>query len=179
MNLLKKYLYLIKIDRDIMKTLKNRRTITKCHQKYALCPAAKCVPNPLDDKKALCDCFVETGTNYSVRGRSRKSTCKSIKRYKKKGVEYIYSTFSPIIKKKGYSRIFCPSKGINLDCMNKLCSVDPQNPKRAICVCSKTNNRGKKWATFNKKNTSSSCIYLSGASKIDSQKMDQFIKKKE
>jgi len=71
----------------------NEEKIIKCNQKYALCPAAKCVPNPFDSNQAYCDCFVKTGVNYSVRNES----CNNLQPFKESSNEYIYSTFSPII----------------------------------------------------------------------------------
>ena len=75
----------------------------------------------------------------------------------------------------GYERISCPSNGVNLNCMNKICSINPNDPTKAICICSKINNQNNDWVTFNKKNTKSSCNYLSGASNIDFKRMNDFI----
>ena len=150
----------------------NTNKIIKCNQKFALCPQAKCLPSPTNKNNGLCECFVKTGINYSVGGNS----CNNLTHYKDGLNEYIYSTFSPIIKKMGYNRITCPSNGVMLNCMNKICSVDPNNPDRAICECSKVNTNNKQWSTFNKNNTNSSCNYLSGAFLDDSTNMDLFIK---
>lgn len=151
----------------------NNQKIIKCNQKYALCPAAKCIPDPFNNNNAYCDCFVKTGVNYSIGGNS----CKDLSSYHgATGNEYIYSTFSPEIKNMGYHEISCPSQGTNLNCMNKICSVDPNNPGKAICVCSKIDNQGETWATFNKNNTNSSCNYLSGASNTGYNQMNEFIK---
>jgi hypothetical protein len=78
-------------------------------------------------------------------------------------------------KSMGYKRISCPSNDTNLNCMNKLCSINPNNPNKAICVCNKLNNNGNKWYTFNKNNTAPICNYQSGTSLTDYEKMVSFI----
>lgn len=167
----KKYLKITK--RNYKNNVKNK-TIKKCNQKYALCPAAKCVQDPYNEKNAYCSCFTKKGVNYSIGNKS----CKNLRGYKKNKQEYIYSTFSPTIQSMGYKRITCPSKGVNLNCMNKLCTVNPNNHKNAICVCTKTNNQGKKWTTFNKNKKKTSCNFLSGSKLNLTKKMTQFISKK-
>jgi hypothetical protein len=149
--------------------------VVTCNQPYALCPAAKCIPDPLNSNNAYCICDVANGVNYSYGNK----TCDEIAPYEGNlGEQYIYSTFSPSLLAQGYEAINCPSKGINLNCMNKKCSIDPHNPKQSICNCSITNNHGQKWTTLNKKNTSSSCNYLSGASTEMENKLMQFINNK-
>ena len=138
----------------------NKRTI-KCNQTFALCPAAECTPDPLKSNNVYCPCKVSTGANYSYGNK----TCDEISPYTgDNGEKYIYSTFSPIIASLGYEQVSCPSKGVNLNCMNKLCTVNPNNPKEAICVCNSTNNNGESWFSWQKKNTKSSCNYVSGGS---------------
>lgn len=157
-----------------LRSLKRKsKKMVKCNMKFGLCPAAKCIPYPNDDSKAYCMCDVVTGPNYSVGN----DDCGKIKSYKtKSGKEIIYSTFSPIIKtKRNYRLQKCPPKATNLDCMNKICSVDPNNPKKAICLCDKLDNKGLKWATFNKKNEPAICNYKSGASVKDYLKTKKFI----
>jgi len=149
--------------------------VVKCNQSYALCPAAKCIPDPLNTNNAYCICDVANGVNYSY----GTQTCAEIAPSEGKlGEQYIYSTFSPVLLSQGYEAINCPSKGINLNCMNKKCSINPHNPKQSICNCSITNNQGQEWTTLNKKNTSSSCNYLSGASTEMENKLMQFINNK-
>lgn len=134
---------------------------------------AKCVPNPLNNNLAFCFCDVKKGINFSVNNNS----CKKISPfYGINGEKYIYSTFSPIISKLGYERINCPPNGVNLNCMNKICSINPHDPTKAICICSKIDNENNIWSTFNKKNTKSSCNYLSGSSISDTIQMEDFMK---
>jgi len=114
----------------------NNNNIIKCNMKYGLCTAAQCVPHPYDNSKAYCFCDVVNGENYSVGGKS----CKNISPYtKKSGEEIIFSDFSPIIEKMGYHVVSCPPEAVNLNCMNKICSVNPNDPSKAICICDKTN----------------------------------------
>jgi hypothetical protein len=146
----------------------------KCNMKYGLCPAAKCIPDPYDESKAYCLCDVATGTNYSVGN----DDCEKIRPYKSaSGQEFIYSDFSPVIQKMGYHLQHCPPEDTNLNCMNKICSVDPNNPKKAICVCDKLDNNGLEWVTFNKDGAPKTCNYQSGASKQSYLDMNAFIKR--
>lgn len=168
----KKYLKNNK-TKKYLKTKKSQETIRKCNQKFALCPAAQCIQDPYNESKAYCSCLVKNGVNYTLGSK----TCKNLKSYKKKKQEFIFSTFSPVIKSMGYKRIYCPSKGNNLDCMNKKCSVDQNNPEKVICICHKTDNKGKKWVTFKKNRYKTSCNFLSGSSQSDMKKMSAFIKK--
>jgi len=153
-------------------THQNKINAVKCNQKYGLCPAAKCIPNPYDKTQAYCWCDVVTGVNYSLGNDS----CKKISPYSSKtGEEFIYSTFSPIIKTMGYHTTECPPQEINLNCMNKICSVDPNDATKAICICDTTDNKGLNWLTFNKDKSATSCNYQSGASMEDYKTINSFI----
>jgi len=147
--------------------------IIKCNSKFALCPAAKCVPNPNDDSQAYCFCDVKTGTNYSYGNNS----CENISPYlTSSNQEIIFSDFSPIIKKMGYNTVSCPPEDVNLNCMNKICSIYPHDSTKAICICDKTDNQGNKWHTYNKNGEPKTCNYQSGAIYSSSIKMHKFIK---
>jgi len=144
----------------------------KCNQKYGLCPAASCIPNPTDSTQAYCSCDVVNGVNYSLGNDS----CEKVKGYtSKNGQEVIYSTFSPIIQSMGYKKTNCPPQDINLNCMNKICSVNPNDPSNAICVCDVSDNQGLDWLTFNKNKTPTTCNYQSGASAQDYKTINSFI----
>ena len=147
--------------------------IVKCNMKFGLCPAAKCVPNPYDSSKAYCFCDVATGTNYSVGN----SSCENIRPYTNdSGEEIIFSDFSPVINKMGYHLESCPAEAVNLNCMNKICSVYPNDPTKALCICDKLDNKGLSWSTFNKNGEPKICNYKSGASTQDNVKLNAFIK---
>jgi hypothetical protein len=152
-------------------TPQSKINAVKCNQKYGLCPAAKCIPNPFDFTKAYCWCDVVTGENYSLGNNS----CEKISPYTKNGQEFIYSTFSPLIENLGYHTVDCPPEDVNLNCMNKICSVDPNDGSKAICICDTTDNKGLNWVTFNKNNSATSCNYQSGASLQDYQTISSFI----
>jgi len=152
---------------------KNNSTV-KCNMKYGLCPAAKCIPSPYDDSKAFCYCDVKTGNNYSVGN----NDCNNIQPYTtKSGEEMIFSDFSPIITKLGYHLTKCTPEAVNLNCMNKICSIDPNNPSKAICICDKLDNNGLEWVTYNKNGAPKTCNYQSGASMQSHLNIDKFIKK--
>ena len=149
-------------------------SIIKCNMKYALCAAAKCLPNPNDNSEAFCFCDVLTGKNYSVGN----NNCQNIKPYNTEtGEEIIFSVFSPIIQKMGYHKVMCPPEEVNLNCMNKICSVDPNNPTKAVCICAKTDNKGLNWVAFHKNGQPKTCNYESGAaSEKKNTKLQEFIK---
>ena len=152
----------------------NTSNTVKCNMKFGLCPAAKCIPYPHDDSKAYCMCDVATGTNYSVGN----NDCETIKPYTtKSGQEVIFSDFSPVIEKMGYHLQKCPPEAVNLNCMNKICSVDPNNPSKAICLCDKLDNNGLDWVTFNKDGDPKTCNYQSGASNQSYLNLNAFIAK--
>ena len=144
----------------------------KCNMKFGLCPAAKCVPSPYDNTKAFCYCDVKTGNNYSVGN----NNCNNIQPYtNNSGEEMIFSDFSPIISKMGYHITKCPPEAVNLNCMNKICSVDPNNHSKAICLCDKLDNNGLEWVTFNKNGEPKTCNYQSGASLQSYNNIKKFI----
>ena len=158
----------------IYKNINKSSNIIKCNMKYGLCPAAKCIPNPYDDSKAYCMCDVANGTNYSVGN----NDCEKIKPYtSKSGEEVIFSDFSPVIRKMGYHIQTCPPEAINFNCMNKICSVDPNNPSKAVCLCDKLDNNGLDWVTFNKNGEPKTCNYQSGASNSSYLNLNAFISK--
>lgn len=153
----------------ILNIIRKPRVI-KCNQQYALCPAAKCVPDPIYNNIAYCNCYVENGVNYSYGNK----TCSELSpRFGTHGEQYIYSTFSPIIKSLGFKRITCPSKNTNLNCMNQICSINPNNTNQAICRCKNTNNNGSSWNAWVK--SDSSCNYISGSSNTMTDSLSSYI----
>ena len=148
-----------------------RNNMVECNMKYGSCSAAHCIPDPLNNSKAFCMCDVANGPNYSIGN----NHCKKIKPYlTKSGDEIVYSTFSPVTKKKNRRIQYCPAESVNINCMNKICSVDPNNPSKAVCLCNKVDNKGLKWVTLS---ASKLCNYKSGASLQDYIKIRNFIKK--
>lgn len=163
------------IYKYMVKNMNKSSDTIKCNMKFGLCPAAKCIPYPYDDSKAYCMCDVSNGVNYSVGN----NDCGKIKPYtSKSGQEVIFSDFSPVITKMGYHLQTCPPEAVNLNCMNKVCSVDPNNPSKAICLCDKLDNNGLDWVTFNKNGAPKTCNYQSGASKQSYLNLNSFIAEK-
>lgn len=100
-----------------------------CEQEYALCTSARCIPVPGSSNNAICDCVVENGKSAGY------TTCEKRKpsqdKYKVTSLTSTFS-FAQFATKKPMN---CP-KGLPwTNCVDMLCSVDPQNPKRALCTC--------------------------------------------
>ena len=108
----------------------NSTTMQVCKHEYALCTSAPCLPHPGDPSKAVCACNVEQGTSMSS------APCNSLQpSTDATGVKTIYSTFSFKQFQDGKKAMKCPSGTPWTWCLNKQCTVDPTNPKRAICIC--------------------------------------------
>jgi hypothetical protein len=167
------FIFVVCVINYIVKSMNKGSKIIKCNMKFGLCPAAKCIPNPYDESNAYCMCDVANGVNYSVGN----NDCKNIQPYtSKSGQEIIFSDFSPVITKMGYHLQRCPPEAVNLNCMNKICSVDPNNSSKAICLCDKLNNNGLDWVTFNKNGEPKTCNYQSGASNQSYLNLNSFIR---
>jgi hypothetical protein len=101
-----------------------------CNHEYALCTSARCVPQPGDATKAICFCDVEEGKSMST------ISCDKLKpRTDDNGIRTVYSAFSLKQFQDGKKGLKCPSGTPWTWCLNKPCTVDPANPKKAICVC--------------------------------------------
>lgn len=100
-----------------------------CEHPYALCTSAMCVPQPSDPSKAICICDV-------VEGRSMATiACSDLKPITEAGIQIIYSTFSFEQFRKGKLAMKCPHGTPWTWCLNKRCTVDPENPTKANCIC--------------------------------------------
>lgn len=129
-----------------------------CKQQYALCTSAPCVPQPGDPTKAVCFCDVEEGDSLAT------VSCDSIKpSTDANGVTTVYSTFSLKQLMSGKKGMKCPDGTPWTWCLNKQCTVDPFNPKKAICVCDVM--RKNEWTTLGGNCDASTCktAYWSGA----------------
>lgn len=99
-----------------------------CNQTYALCSAAKCTPDPRDNKKAICYCDNYQGLSAGT------ISCEKRKPYQDKmNVTHIVSTFS--FENDGLKGMTCESGTRWTNCVNAPCTVDPTNPKKSICSC--------------------------------------------
>lgn len=100
-----------------------------CEQSYALCTSAPCLPDPTTPGKSLCECSVEQGQSAGFTTCDKRKP--SIDKY---NVTHLISTFS--FAQFGSKKSLNCSKGDPWsNCVDMACTVDPQNPKRAICQC--------------------------------------------
>lgn len=133
-----------------------------CKQQYALCTSALCVPEPGNPSKAICFCDVEEGESLAT------VACESLKpSVDEHGIKTVYSTFSLKQYTEGKKGMVCPKGTPWTWCLNKRCTVDPGNPKKAICTCDVI--RTQKWTTLGGNCDTSTCKtgYWSGAALSD------------
>jgi hypothetical protein len=133
-----------------------------CKHQYALCTSAICVPQPGDSTKAICFCDVEEGANMST------VSCESISpSTDANGIRTVYSTFSLKQFTSGKKGMKCPEGTPWTWCLNKRCTVDPSNSKKAICVCDVL--RKGEWMTLGGNCDTTTCKtgYWSGAALND------------
>jgi hypothetical protein len=133
-----------------------------CKHPYALCTSALCVPQPGDPTQAICFCDVEEGPSMST------VPCDSIKpSTDSNGIRTVYSTFSLKQFLDGKQGMKCPEGTPWTWCLNKRCTVDPSNAKRAICVCDVL--RKGEWMTLGGNCDTATCQtgYWSGAALSD------------
>ena len=101
-----------------------------CKHQYALCTSALCIPQPGDPTKAICFCAVEEGASMAS------VPCNTIQpSTDANGIRTVYSSFSFEQFKQGKKVLRCPGGTPWTWCLNKRCTVDPSDPKKAICVC--------------------------------------------
>jgi hypothetical protein len=101
-----------------------------CKHQYALCTSALCIPQPGDPTKAICFCDVQEGASMSS------VPCNTIQpSTDANGIVTVYSAFSLEQFKEGKKVLTCASGTPWTWCLNKRCTVDPSDPKKAICVC--------------------------------------------
>lgn len=96
-----------------------------CVHPYALCLNAPCVKSGNGVK---CYCDVLKGLSIGTR------PCNKLIPFKKNGVQYIFSTYSGVTLQKSVI-VKCTKGGTWGDCLNRICVVDPTNPKKATCYC--------------------------------------------
>ncbi|MGE4373144.1 MAG: hypothetical protein AB7E29_09660 [Xanthobacter sp.] len=116
-----------------------------CNQKYALCTSAPCIPTPGDPTQAICSCQVEEGLSLGTQA------CETLApSTDANGIRTVYSTFSFVQFAAGKKTMTCPGGTPWTLCLNKVCTVDPSDPTKAICACEV-------------KNTSADFVTLGGA----------------
>jgi len=101
-----------------------------CQQQFALCTSAPCIPEPGDPKVAICSCDVEDGPSLAS------VACDTVKpSTDANGIRTVYSQFALKQWQQGKKTLKCPSGTPWTWCLDKPCTVDPANPKKAICAC--------------------------------------------
>jgi hypothetical protein len=101
-----------------------------CQQQFALCTAAPCIPEPGNPKVAICSCDVEDGPSLAS------VACDTVKpSTDANGIRTVYSQFALKQWQQGKKTLKCPSGTPWTWCLDKRCTVDPANPKKAICAC--------------------------------------------
>lgn len=134
-----------------------------CKGPYALCTSALCVPQPGDPSRAVCFCDVREGPSLAT------VACEAVQPHTDEyGVRTVYSTYSLEQFGQGKRVMTCPGGTPWTNCLNKRCTVDPANDRRAICICNVMRNTSE-WITLGGGCDTSTCSkgYWSGASKGD------------
>lgn len=145
-------------------------TMELCKHKYALCTSAPCIPDPSDPSKAICWCDVEQGDSMST------VPCNTLEpSTDAHGVTTIFSTFSLKQFAEGKKGMKCPEGTPWTWCLNKRCTVDPGDPRKAICTCDVM--RTGEWTTLGGNCDTATCItsYWSGASISDAESGNAFL----
>jgi hypothetical protein len=143
-----------------------------CKHQYALCTSALCIPQPDDPTKAICFCAVEEGASMSS------VPCNTIQpSTDANGIRTVYSAFSLEEFKQGKKVLWCPNGTPWTWCLNKRCTVDPSDPKKAICVCDVL--RTGEWITLGGNCDNATCTtgYWSGATPKDFNEASAFMVK--
>lgn len=143
-----------------------------CKHQYALCTSALCIPEPNDPTKAICFCAVEKGASMSSVpcNTTQPSTDAN-------GIRTVYSAFSLEQFKEGKKVLRCPNGTPWTWCLNKRCTVDPSDAKKAICVCDVL--RTGEWITLGGNCDTGTCStgYWSGATVKDFNEASSFVQK--
>jgi hypothetical protein len=143
-----------------------------CKHQYALCTAASCIPQPGDPTKAICFCAVEEGASMAS------VPCNTIQpSTDANGIRTVYSAFSLEQLKQGKKVLTCASGTPWTWCLNKRCTVDPSDPKKAICVCDVL--RSGEWVTLGGNCETATCTtgYWSGATVKDFNEASSFMQR--
>jgi hypothetical protein len=143
-----------------------------CKHQYALCTSALCVPQPGDPTKAICFCDVQDGASMAS------VSCDTIQpSTDANGIRTVYSAFSLEQFKQGKKVLRCRNGTPWTWCLNKRCTVDPSDPKKAICVCDVL--RTEEWITLGGNCDTGTCTtgYWSGATVKDFDQATSFMVK--
>jgi hypothetical protein len=133
-----------------------------CRQPFALCTSAPCVPLPGDPTKATCSCDVLEGASMAT------APCDTLlPSTGEHGVRTVYSTFSLEQFSHGKKTMRCPEGTPWTWCLDRVCTVDPNDPKKAVCLCDV--KRAGAWVTLGGDCDTATCEtgYWSGAPVAD------------
>lgn len=133
-----------------------------CEHQFALCTSARGVPVPGDATRAICFCDVEEGKSMGT------EPCDKLKpTTDDNGIRTVYSTFALKQAVAGKKGLKCPDGTPWTWCLNKRCTVEPSDPKKAICTCDVL--RKGEWMTFGGDCKKETCKtgYWSGAAVAD------------
>lgn len=152
--------------------LSNNSSMSLCKHQFALCTSALCVPQPGDPTKAICFCDVEQGPSMSS------VPCDQLQpSTDENGITTLFSAFSLDQFNQGKQGMKCPNGTPWTWCLNKRCTVDPINSKKAICTCDVV--RTGEWMTLGGNCDTSTCKtgYWSGAAMKDFDQGNAFLTK--
>jgi len=141
-----------------------------CNQQFALCTSAPCVPQPGSPNVSICVCDVQKGPNLAT------VECDTVKpSTDADGVRTVYSQFALTQFAQGKKALKCESGTPWSQCLNKICTVDPANPNKAICACDVV--RAGEWQTAGGECDTATCktAYWSGALLGDSRNNAEFM----
>jgi hypothetical protein len=141
-----------------------------CNQQFALCTSAPCVPQPGNPNVSICVCDVQEGPNLAT------VECDTVKpSTDADGVRTVYSQFALTQFAQGKKALKCESGTPWSQCLNKICTVDPANPEKAICACDVV--RTGDWQTAGGDCDTATCktAYWSGALLDDSRNNADFM----
>ena len=105
-----------------------KMSATLCNQTYALCSAARCIPDPRQTGYAICHCEVINGISVGFTSCQKRTPVTN-----DDNTLRIISTFS--FENGTKSSMICPNGTLWTDCIDAPCTVNPENSKKAICSC--------------------------------------------
>lgn len=141
-----------------------------CNQAFALCTSAPCIPQPGKPDVSICVCEMQEGPNLAT------VPCDTVRpSTDANGVRTVYSQFALTQFQQGKKGLRCPSGTPWSQCLNKICTVDPANPDKAICACDVV--RSGEWQTAGGDCQAATCgtAYWSGALLADSRNNADFM----
>lgn len=141
-----------------------------CNQAFALCTSAPCIPQPGNPDVSICVCQMQEGPNLAT------VPCDTVRpSTDANGVRTVYSQFALTQFQQGKKGLRCPSGTPWSQCLNKICTVDPADPDKAICACDIV--RSGEWQTAGGDCQAATCgtAYWSGALLADSRNNAEFM----